>query len=86
MSSVKLVVVCLVLAACGNHRGNSLVRVEQEPEGVNCAAGGLAIHTGIDSNGDAVLGDTEIVDTEYLCIETTEIGRASCRERVLCVV
>lgn len=44
-----------------------LVRVDDEPEGVNCEDGGLAVHTGIDDDEDGALSDPEIDTTDYIC-------------------
>lgn len=62
--------VLVVLAACGdNHhsRHDTLVRVDGEPAGVNCANGGVAINTGSDTNDDGLLEDGEITGTQYVC-------------------
>src|SRR5690349_1739231 len=58
------------LAACSGQDGDdapSLVTTETEPAGENCAAGGTAIHTGLDEDGDGTLGDGEVTATEYAC-------------------
>jgi hypothetical protein len=44
-----------------------LFRIDSEPPGTNCAAGGDAIHTGLDTNGDGILEDSEITATTYVC-------------------
>lgn len=44
-----------------------LVRIDDEPAGSHCAAGGSAVHVGLDTNGDQVLEDSEIETTSYLC-------------------
>ncbi len=63
-----LVSVVFVLCGCEGSAGlSSLVRLDDEPPGANCAAGGIAIHTGADSNGNGVLDDVEIEQTEYVC-------------------
>jgi hypothetical protein len=76
MSSVGTVLrcssrICLVfLAACTNnaaHHDETLVRVEQEPEGLNCQYGGSVIQTGVDTNNDGVLDDAEVTSSSYIC-------------------
>src|ERR1041385_6080090 len=63
--------VFVVLAACSNDVAlggpSALVRVDSEPPGANCPDGGVAIHTGLDQNGDGYLGDDEITSTQYVC-------------------
>lgn len=65
----------------------TLVSVRSEPDGANCARGGSAIDTGVDSNGDGALQASEVTDTQYVCngvaalpalIETTRINAAPC--------
>src|SRR5688572_9908154 len=48
---------------------NVIVRMEPEPEGSNCPAGGLSIVTGRDVDGDGVLAEEEVdtADTKYVC-------------------
>lgn len=59
-----------VVAACGDNFHQSqdeLVRVDTEPAGINCKYGGVAIETGIDTNRDGTLEDSEITSTSYVC-------------------
>jgi hypothetical protein len=51
----------------GMNGGNALVRVDPEPAGPNCVNGGLAVKTGIDTNNDGVLEDSEVTSTSYAC-------------------
>jgi len=44
-----------------------LVRVDVEPPGASCAAGGSAVHVGHDLNGDGLLEDVEIESTSFVC-------------------
>lgn len=44
-----------------------LVRVDAEPVGEQCAAGGFAIHVGEDANGNGTLENDEIDSTQYAC-------------------
>jgi hypothetical protein len=43
------------------------VLVTPEPPGINCAAGGLKVQTGLDLNGDGILEPNEVQDTQYVC-------------------
>jgi hypothetical protein len=45
----------------------TLVRVDNEPPGLNCADGGVAIKTGVDKNGNGFLDDTEVTSVQYVC-------------------
>jgi ELWxxDGT repeat protein len=45
----------------------SLIIVLDEPAGLNCTEGGLAIHNGIDLNSDGILQTTEYIDTHFMC-------------------
>ena len=45
----------------------TLVRIEHEVAGVNCDDGGLAINTGLDTDGDTFLDDSEITSVQYVC-------------------
>lgn len=59
-----------LIIACRRDLGtapSSLVTLAEEPASDNCASGGVAIHTGTDTNGDGVLGADEITQTEYVC-------------------
>jgi hypothetical protein len=42
-------------------------RRDAEPAGANCPGGGVAIRTGLDRNGNGILDDDEVGDTEYVC-------------------
>jgi hypothetical protein len=44
-----------------------LVRQDAEPAGGNCPSGGVAVHAGLDANGDDVLQDEEVAKTSYAC-------------------
>lgn len=59
------------LSGCGTSESGtpalaSLVRVDTEAPGPNCAAGGVAIRNGTDTDGNGVLSDTE-ASTHYVC-------------------
>ena len=45
----------------------TLINVVTEPAGPNCNAGGQAIQTGLDTNGDGVLEPGEVKSTSYVC-------------------
>lgn len=44
-----------------------LVRIDEEPAGPSCIAGGTAVHTGLDDDGDGTLDEEEIDATERVC-------------------
>jgi hypothetical protein len=46
---------------------NSLVKIDIEPNGENCASGGYKISSGLDLNNDNVLNNDEIQSTNFLC-------------------
>lgn len=66
-------------AQCAPRHGRSqddrclpvLERSEIEPAGDQCEFGGLAHHSGIDTDGDGVLAATEIQATEYSCADSS---------------
>lgn len=45
----------------------SLLNIAEEPAGANCSEGGFRVDAGRDTNGNGVLDDSEITDTEYVC-------------------
>ncbi len=45
----------------------SLVRVTIEAAGLNCAAGGTKIETGLDTDADGILDAVEVLQTQYVC-------------------
>jgi len=56
----------------------ALVRLADEPPGVNCEHGGQAMMTGMDLDGDGYLGDAEVTSTAYICNgEQGEAGHTS---------
>jgi hypothetical protein len=52
-----------------------MTRFDFEPAGSHCAAGGTAVRTGIDGDGDGALGPTEVTSTQYVCndVELTRV-------------
>jgi hypothetical protein len=56
-----------VIVSDGEDGLNSLVRLDDEPAGLYCANGGVAIKTGLDTNRDGVLEDDEVTQTRYVC-------------------
>jgi Collagen triple helix repeat (20 copies) len=46
---------------------NFAVRIINEPNGSNCAAGGGKVQTGPDTNVNLLLDDSEVTSTTYLC-------------------
>lgn len=47
--------------------GSVLVATMAEPAGANCAAGGVRIKSGLDTNGNGVLDDGEVKDAVFAC-------------------
>jgi hypothetical protein len=45
----------------------SLLRIDEEAPGANCANGGSAVHAGQDANENGQLEDEEILDTSFVC-------------------
>jgi hypothetical protein len=52
---------------CSDASVGTRVRLDEEPPGLNCSGGGVAIHSGRDENRNGVLDDDEITATEYVC-------------------
>jgi formylglycine-generating enzyme len=46
---------------------NALVVTKAEPAGPHCMAGGFAVSSGVDADGDGNLSATETVATDYVC-------------------
>ena len=46
---------------------STLVRVDPEPEGANCANGGVVVHTGRDANQNGQVDDDEIDASQFVC-------------------
>jgi Collagen triple helix repeat (20 copies) len=47
---------------------NALVSIDPElATGGHCPFGGVRVRSGLDANGDGVLGDSEVTSTEYVC-------------------
>ncbi len=65
---MRLIVVLgtVFFASCASNPVG-LFRVDEEPAGANCPAGGLALYTGVDDDADGVLGDAEIEQTSFVC-------------------
>lgn len=60
------------LAGCGDDvhipaARDAVVRIDTEPAGANCAAGGSAVHIGLDDNDNGVLDNSEIDETTFVC-------------------
>jgi hypothetical protein len=71
-----LAAICMAVVACGDSALHStVVRVDPEPAGANCSAGGLSVNTGVDKNGDGVLEDGEIESTDYVCSAASTLVR-----------
>ena len=50
-----------------------LVRVDEEPAGANCAAGGVALRSGRDDDASGTLEDAEVDAVRYLCATEVEV-------------
>gem|GEM_PF-5761711 len=48
---------------------DTLTRISDEPAGENCEFGGKRIERGLDLNGDLILDDDEVQNTEFVCAE-----------------
>lgn len=46
---------------------NALVSTTMVAAGEDCANGGIQVDSGLDTNGDGALGETEITDTMFIC-------------------
>ena len=46
---------------------NSLIKIEDEPSGINCTSGGIKISSGLDINSNNILDDSEITYSNYIC-------------------
>src|SRR5690349_5286134 len=70
-ASLSLVLACAGTAdrSDGPPELSALSRVDREPAGANCPAGGSAIRTGLDRNRDGVLADAEVTSVTYACVE-----------------
>jgi photosystem II stability/assembly factor-like uncharacterized protein len=51
----------------GTPGATSLVRIESEAAGANCAHGGSKISVGLDTDTSGVLDDAEVTSTSYVC-------------------
>jgi hypothetical protein len=68
MRSGLWVAALVVFAACGDSvEPDPLVEVVPEGSGLNCPNGGVAIATGLDTNGNGTLDQDEITSTSYVC-------------------
>ncbi|MEM6370342.1 MAG: Ig domain-containing protein [Myxococcota bacterium] len=53
--------------ACDGNQNSTLLEVNDEPAGANCANGGRRIDTGIDDDQDGILDAVEIDSTSFVC-------------------
>ena len=53
--------------ADGSDGLSTLIRTSTEEPGENCPNGGTKIEAGLDVNGDGVLSDEEVTETDYVC-------------------
>jgi hypothetical protein len=65
----------MMLSACSDSGGSTaaprsaptLVATTVEPDGANCAGGGVKISSGADTNGNGILDTTEVTNVQYAC-------------------
>lgn len=50
----------------------TLYNFSREPEGANCASGGVKIEEGLDTNDNGVLDPEEVISTSFVCDEVSE--------------
>jgi len=64
-----IVTAAFILTSCEDVKAgkNALTSIVDEEAGENCADGGLKIETGLDSNFNGKLDETEVNDTKYIC-------------------
>lgn len=75
---MRLAVSLLLVSACGLYADSppaDLVSTSVEPPGASCAAGGVAVSSGHDDNGDGVLEPTEVEQTTFLCTTPGQLVR-----------
>ncbi len=46
---------------------SSLLAIDAEPQGANCAGGGTRVQSGIDTDGNRLLEPSEVTSTRYIC-------------------
>jgi hypothetical protein len=72
----QLLVLGALLSGCGTSEPATvepppafltLTRRDVEPSGANCAHGGTAVQSGLDTNRNGVLEDSEVTRTDYVC-------------------
>lgn len=66
----RFLLTAALLAGCsGNTGSTTLVSTNNEPAGTNCAAGGIKIQVGVDTNGNGVLDSAEVnaSQTRFVC-------------------
>lgn len=76
-----------ILAACSGNNGatgsnggsglETLVSVVAVPAGATCAGGGVAVDSGVDTNGNGVLDPSEITSTQDVCNGANGAGGAN---------
>jgi hypothetical protein len=71
MKNISTLLLFTALIACEGDVGpsglTSLIKVDVEPTGSNCAFGGHRIGVGVDANKNGILDDNEIQSTQYIC-------------------
>ncbi|MEO8836046.1 MAG: hypothetical protein ABI364_04850 [Caldimonas sp.] len=70
---ISTVVSAFALSGCGGGGNDgtngqtALVSMAAVAAGASCATGGTAVSVGLDTNGDGVLGASEVTSTKYVC-------------------
>ncbi len=76
-SKLLLLSIVLMVVSCSEEPTetinglNSLVSIENEAAGDNCAAGGIQISVGQDADNDGVLDESETISESYVCNGTS---------------
>lgn len=60
-------IVCCSYLCNAKAGDTSLVRLDEEPAGTNCARGGVRVQSGVDTDGSGALEDPEVRYTQYVC-------------------
>lgn len=69
----QLLILGALLSGCGTPAMGeppaflTLTRRDAEPSGANCAHGGTAVRSGLDTNRSGILEDSEVAHTDYVC-------------------
>jgi hypothetical protein len=61
----------------------ALARLDPEAAAANCGAGGTAVRSGVDSNGNGTLDTAEVASTSYICNGTTVSAEVSGKQSLV---